>query len=496
MVFTIVSCGNDTADATTPLTTEATTEAVTEATTVATTEATTVATTEAVTEATTEATTAEEPYVPPVYENAEFDESRIVLSLAAVSDTHVIEKQTDVSVTRLRGALAQLENKAQEHDADGLDGVLVVGDLINNASRAQLEIFKQTYEKSVDIDKVPLIYCLGDDHDVDWDTDCSDTIAMFISTFGEKYYTTDIEPDMIPTGNRHCVIGGYHFICLEPTHRSPITYPENVKEWLDATLAELTAENPNQYVFILTHAMITDTCYGSDLGTAWATSDLTDILSKYPQVITFGGHLHYPINDERSIMQDKFTSVGCGAVRYLAMEPGYQKESGTVPSDAYEVSTGLLVQLDAYGNMRITRMDLANKAEIKSAWEISYPNEDGTHLGKYTAARADINEAPVLSGDITATVNGRNVTLNFAAASDDDMIHHYVVTLTKKSTGRSSTAKYLSGFYRKPQPSDMAKTFSCLVETLTSGAEYSASVVAVDSWGAESNALTVDFMIP
>ena len=46
-----------------------------------------------------------------------------------------------------------------------------------------------------------------------------------------------------------------------------------------------------------------------------ADTRVSDVLAKYPQVVTFSGHLHFPLNDPRSIWQASFTSFGCGSTR-------------------------------------------------------------------------------------------------------------------------------------------------------------------------------------
>ena len=51
------------------------------------------------------------------------------------------------------------------------------------------------------------------------------------------------------------------------------------------------------------------------------------LMNKYPQAVTFSGHLHFPINDERSIMQTNFTAIGCGSVSYMAIEDEYNNVS-------------------------------------------------------------------------------------------------------------------------------------------------------------------------
>ncbi len=71
------------------------------------------------------------------------------------------------------------------------------------------------------------------------------------------------------------------------------------------------------------HAMIEGTTLGSNYGNYWATNskELYDTLAQYPQLITFGSHLHYPLQDERSIYQGDFTSVETASVYFASLEP-------------------------------------------------------------------------------------------------------------------------------------------------------------------------------
>ena len=106
-------------------------------------------------------------------------------------------------------------------------------------------------------------------------------------------------------------------------------YAPELLEWLDKLLAKITTEQPNHYVFVTTHPMLRGLAYGGDLvmGTLfWNTKELLEVLNKYPQVVAFGGHLHFPISDERSIMQDKVTNINCGAMSYMATENGGFRE--------------------------------------------------------------------------------------------------------------------------------------------------------------------------
>lgn len=330
-------------------------------------------------------------------------------------------------------------------------------------------------------------------------SEASASLEYYLQSMGEYYFKNDVDRSMISKGARHCVVGGYHFLFLEPTkYSSNCPYDKDVMEWLDSTLKEITEKEPNAYVFLYTHPMIYKTCYGSELsGGSWYTTYLTETLSKYPQVVTFGGHLHFPVNDERTIMQTAFTSLGCGSVRYLAIERGYSNmASATVPKDAHDVSSGLLVQVDVNGNVRITRMDFSNNTTFKTPWEIPYPTADGAHLTKYSADRASSNKAPTLSGTPTLNVNislttgvVSGATLTVPAGSDDDLVHHYNVTVKNETTGQVQAYKFLSDFYRHSQVSGMAKTLTFPLDISATGT-YTVEVVAVDSWDAESGKIT------
>ena len=51
--------------------------------------------------------------------------------------------------------------------------------------------------------------------------------------------------------------------------------------------------------FVFLHQHIKDTVYGSQ---EWGTQDsakINAVLKEYPQVITFSGHSHYPLDDPR-----------------------------------------------------------------------------------------------------------------------------------------------------------------------------------------------------
>lgn len=442
-----------------------------------------------------------------------FNANDIVLSLGVVSDVHVNPQWT---ADKWKSALQQLKAKALENDSNGMAGVLVVGDLIDGSkyySEAsfdnQLKLFKSTLESEIDVTKSPMVYTIGN-HDVPnyaWASTMVSDVAYIRTVLGDQYFQADIDQDArLKYEARHCVIGDYHILCVSPNGDQPIVYDPTVVTWLDNQLAAITSAEPEKYVIVLTHPMIKNTVYGSRLGEEggiwestlshyWATDALTPVLKKYPQVIVFGGHLHFPLNDPRSVWQGDFTVFGCGSVRYMAIENGkYEDMSGaTVMKDRNDFSQGNLLQFDSNGNMRVLRMDFYNRDVVGDPILSSFPASDKSHLTKYNHTTLSLaNASPTLSTLDVEVIDGA-ATAKWGAGTDDEFVHHYVLTL-KKGGKVVSTKKILADFYKSAKTSGMKKEWTRSLGNLDNGS-YELTLEAFDSWDAAATPIKKAFQV-
>lgn len=452
--------------------------------------------------------------------STEFNEDKIVFQFGAVSDTqHGIKWIPIDTYGRSEYAFEQLRDLALQYNEKGLDAILFSGDLVNDSKTAQLQGFAEIYENVFDPAEVPLIFSLGN-HDVKHNPSSNREelhLEDYYIVFGQEYRSYDKETSRIDLGCVHQVVGDYHFLALGPmdsgweyNEDGSANYDPAAVEWLDQTLAEITKENPNRYVFLSTHPLIYDTAYGSDLiysTMSWNTRELTAVLEKYPQVVTFGGHVHFSINDERSIMQTSFTSLQCGAVSYMATDPGNYRHmlNGTVMKDCTKVSTGYLVQIDNNGNVRFLRVDFFREGLIKEPWVISAPQEDGSHLLSYTKDRgnAENNPAPafpanpiVVEDDSNSRTAGEALkpTLVFQSATDDDQVYKYTVEVTENGQ-TVENINLLADFYLHTSPDEMRSEWRINLErdTYYKGHTYVITVTAADSWGAVSETVSYTY---
>lgn len=323
------------------------------------------------------------------------------------------------------------------------------------------------------------------------------------------FYENDkTDEDTATIGNRHFLVGGYHFITVEPEsyhgNASASTYTEETIRWLDETLDDITNEDSTKPIFVGTHARVDNTIYASSVS---ASTALIETLNKYPQVIVWGGHEHTALNRELGIWQGDFTAVDTGVVSYLVTNHLDYEPYGDYPSNGiysgwgnleyHNASQGEYVEVDKYGNVRIHRIDFYHSdltegsvkiAEIGEPWIIDAPKSDKSHLTRYnTTNRASGNTAPTFgNGAVTATVSGDTIKVSFPAATDDKRVISYYVEL-KNGSSTVEKKELTSFYYDHADASELDGTTYSTTFTECGVGDYTVSVTAIDDYGATAS---------
>lgn len=433
-----------------------------------------------------------------------FDEKNIVLTFPVLSDIHLNGSWAyEDSYNRAVRAI----NLSKEFSVNKkLDLVCVAGDLVDATNSSVMvqygnDTYPGTYDEQYAIQSVKerdnllrvlmdtkqnysqFFYCLGN-HDSGNGSKSQVFIDHLSGKNNENYdffYGTDLDKEALSKGNRHINVGGYNFLALEPS------CDESGYTWLKNKLDEILKNNPAQTVFLLHHFRPTNMTFAS----AGQNRELRDFLEAYPQVIVFGGHTHTYLDLDNALMQSEsgFISVDTGAVRYIEYATvvstmGAESLNAT-KEDVEAQSTGLLVEVDKNGNVRIGRYNYALGAKIGSSWVIPKVKDDGSRELLYTKKRESSDNKPVFSnGDSSAEILGNVLTVNFPAAYTNQKIYRYDINITDNKTGKKLKTQYASSyFYKYATPADMPKDYSVKIELDDSVSDdLTVSVSAVDSW--------------
>jgi predicted MPP superfamily phosphohydrolase len=443
-----------------------------------------------------------------------FDNKNIILKFASISDTHM-QGIDQLPSQKLVSALEQLNARAKGK----LDAVVISGDLTDYGLPEQVAELKRVFEVSkIDLNKTRLVAALGNHEYYDHELRGAEWKGGYLlrDVFGEQAYYGAPEED-IKAADYHTVINGIDFIAVNCVQYSGgVRYDKNDLDWLKEQLKIASSERPGRPIFVSSHPNITGTNLGSNEGDYWNAPDLYSILKEYPQVIYFCGHLHFPENDERSIWQGDFTSIGLGSTYYSSNHPVDDETGkhfvdlygGYESLDAAKTSQGTYVEVDKNYNVKITRLDFANKKDIKQPWIIPAPGQDKSHLKVYTYAQQKKEfgkTAPVFpSGSVVKEVSSGIVkneyTISFTQAKDNDLVYSYQVSFIDKPSGNVlTTISVLSDFYLHANPGDMFKTLTKTIQKADSVLapfkpgypnDYIIKVVAVDCYGNKSKPIT------
>ena len=350
------------------------------------------------------------------------------LRFGVVSDVHVGEVTGTYGTEDLVKAFSWFRDQ-------GVDGVVIAGDMADTGRISQLQLVAEAWEKVFPGDKgqggrhVEKLFIYGN-HDIEgfqYNNAQKDKPENMIVTDRKAAWERVFKEPYAPIWKK--TVKGYTFI---GAHWDKWWGVPPLESYLSKHAAELRGERS---FFYIQHPHPLDTCHGH---WAWGHDNgiATRALSAFPNAIAFSGHSHHPLVDERSIWQGAFTSVGTGALRYVSPMNGRENSGPAVaaelrqmpPVDKFKGKEGLLVSV--YGNrVVISRRDFVHDDALGPDWIVPLPVARAKPYDFVTrVARATAPQFPI---DAKVTVSGpadgkdrlgraaKQLTVTFPAALHD-----------------------------------------------------------------------------
>lgn len=456
-----------------------------------------------------------------------FDENNVVLTFAALSDTHIMEDPA-TSMDGIRNGIAAAGLTPEDFGPDmvtllktkfynnlsfqksfpflaaksgrGLDALVIPGDLTNNGLQAEVDTLAKYFNAEPALKDKPFIYCSGN-HDIFNDTISPKFTERIYESLPASAFAADIKP-LGENDSRHSVINGIHFVQVNVNNYewSNGVYSLSTLRWLEEELEDACKADPSKPVFVLSHLAIPGTVTGSNYvstGDAadmvWACDYIKPILDKYPQAFLLSGHTHFSMNNERDIIQDKFTMMNIGPLHYLISDNGfYNMGKGEAQLiDGYaDHPQGTLFEVDKNGTTRIRCFDFGLGKQIGQSLIVYAPGYRNS-LSSYGFDRAS-KPGPTFpaSATIQTSVKEGDVILTFPRASGNGSQVYYYLVRIDIGEGNTIVRKYQTDIYSTAQEEDMATPVNINLDKLDKGKSYTVTVTACNVWDKVGDTLT------
>lgn len=134
-------------------------------------------------------------------------------------------------------------------------------------------------------------------------------------------------------------------------------FTDEIPDWYSRNGKRL---DPSRPFFHIQHPHPKGTVYGP---TVWGqdNGDSTKTLTAFPNAVTFSGHSHTSITDDRNIWQGAFTSVGCGTLR----DVGFSVPGVKLPEAGLENYNANKKKKNARELDGVKAMDALNRLECR-----------------------------------------------------------------------------------------------------------------------------------
>ncbi len=389
-----------------------------------------------------------------------------VLRFTVCSDTHV-NLNAPGRIDRIKRVFS-FAYKISEEDKNHptLDGALFVGDVTDKGKEEQFDAFRKVIEEAKK-DETKLLAVVAKSHD---STDNGKKSLKYISDITKE------------NSDFHVVINGYHFIGISTSKYEGLRYGIYQKLWLEKQLAAAAKDDPQKPIFVCHHEHVKSTVYGSSYFEGWGVTNFRAIIKKYPQVVHFSGHSHYPLNDPRSIWQGDYTAVGTGAIAYMELTVDNDK---TVHPEGYgDSGQAWLVEVDKDNQIRLRGFNETD-GQFLCDYLITNPSDKSTFA--YTPFNQIEHSSPPefsSSAKLSVRKDGDKyiITAPQATSTDGKIVFLYRIEV-KNEKGKTVFTQYKVNDYWRANPMEK-------VDFSFDGKDgFSAEIWAENAYGMKSEKL-------
>lgn len=395
-----------------------------------------------------------------------------VLRFAVCSDLH-IKEENDEHVRRLRTLMRTVYAlAARDETYKDVDAFLFAGDLTNGGTPAQFRAFWDAVQAELQ-SGTKIISVIAKNHD-NWEK------GRNAEKTGLRHYReiTGLSADT------HITLGGLHFIGISTCEKKGRYYSRRQKRRLKTALKQAAKANPNAPIFVMQHEHVRETVYGSSSFDGWGNAWFKRIFQRFPQIVHFSGHSHYPLNDPRSVTQIDFTAVGTGALSYAEFTVG--NERTVHPAQCETIAQGWVVEVDAANRVRLQGYDFLSGALLCSY--VIAPPFDKAHFTLSPALQKARSSAPRFFENAALAIEksegGLNVTVPAASSTDGFPVFLYRAKALDQNGKALAEAWVLHESWFRSE-----KTAYTLTLPLTEGAA-AVAVTAENAYGMASSPLT------
>ena len=402
------------------------------------------------------------------------------MKVGIISDSQLLPEEGSTNFNYTEHLKTSLE-VLKSHD---VDAIIMAGDVGDAGTEYAFQIWHDVYEMVYAGNTKPILNIMMGNHDY-WSPKPEESIVMqerFARVVGEKPFS-------------HKVINGFHFINWGSEDASVTTCNSNI-EWAKAQIDLAIKEDPKKPIFVTTHVPPSGTMYGS---TQWGNPNTTKFLQDYPQVVSFSGHSHFALTDERSIWQGTFTAINTQAVAYIELETG--KENGSIPKDengddAYARRNYMgMIMTVTNERVELQRISLESNKFYKDPWIIDIPVQISTFRYN-TEKRTAESVAPKFEGENEIKIIKKTIgestfnQITFKQATHNDLVQSYRIEFDNGT--KVTKLLYFSDFFLMKE--ERGENIILKLPTLKK-TKYTVSIYAIESFGKESEPITGEIEI-